>query len=260
MRTRFGVSVSSPISAQVRAGRGRRDQDRAKTAGVAQPAPQKVAAVAAAAMQRHHQRPRTIRRIIFRHIERKTAAAAGFVVVVDDAGVFGGWRREPLQQGGIFAQRSLEEELAHRRQFCDQRIERFLRARRIAQRLEHRDDIAMAIMHHAQAAECGERRVACGFQRGPDAGKFLRPVGEPPAHRLQRLIRRAGGLHHAVEIRRMQMARDEATAPPAIAAEAAARPRCRPPRLRSSPASVLPTKFSAAAAPSAALCGRSSSA
>ena len=67
----------------------------------------------------------------------------------------------------------------------------------------------MAIMHHAQAAECGERRVARGFKRGSDGGKFLGPVGKPLAHRLQRLIRRAGGLHHAVEIRRVKMARDK---------------------------------------------------
>jgi hypothetical protein len=70
-----------------RAGRGRRHQDRTKTAGVAQPAPQKTAAVAAAAMQRHHQRHGAIGRIIFGHVDRKAAAAAGLVVIVDDAGV-----------------------------------------------------------------------------------------------------------------------------------------------------------------------------
>ncbi len=80
MRSRFGVSVSSPISAQVLAGRGRRDQDRAAAAGVAQPAPQEAAAIAAAAVQRHHQRPGAVGRVIFRHVEREAAAAAGLVV------------------------------------------------------------------------------------------------------------------------------------------------------------------------------------
>ena len=91
MRTRFGVSVSSPISAQVSCefrSRSARPGWR-QAAGVAQPAPQEAAAVAAAAVQRHHQRPGAVGRVIFRHVKREAAAAAGLVVIVDDAGV---WR------------------------------------------------------------------------------------------------------------------------------------------------------------------------
>jgi len=64
-------------------------------------------------------------------------------------------------------------------------------------------------MHRTQAVERSQRRVARGFERGPDASKFLGPAGHALTHRLQRLIRRAGGLHYAVEIRRIEMARHE---------------------------------------------------
>ena len=73
-------------------------------ARIAQPAPQKAAAVAAAAMQRHHQRPGAVGRVIFRHVEREAAAAAGLVVVVKDAGVFMCRLRQPRQQAGVVAQ------------------------------------------------------------------------------------------------------------------------------------------------------------
>ena len=73
-------------------------------ARIAQPAPQKAAAVAAAAMQRHHQRPGAVGRVIFRHVEREAAAAAGLVVVVMNAGVVWCRLRQPRQQAGVVAQ------------------------------------------------------------------------------------------------------------------------------------------------------------
>src|SRR5438477_144895 len=132
-----------------RAGRGRRDQDRAMTAGVAQPAPQKAAAVAAAAMQRHHQRPGAVGGVVFRHIEREAAATAGLVVVVHDSGVAGRRLREPRQQIGILARSGIEEETGYRRKSCRQGIERLLRPRRITQRAKHRDQIAVALLYGA---------------------------------------------------------------------------------------------------------------
>ena len=67
----------------------------------------------------------------------------------------------------------------------------------------------MAMLDRAQALERGERRVAGCFKQGLDAGEFRRPPGQPRTDRLQRLVRRAGGFHHGIEIRRVQMARNE---------------------------------------------------
>ncbi len=166
--------------------------------------------IAAAAMQRHHQRPGAVGRVIFRHIEREAAAAAGFVVVVNDTGVVVGGLREPRQQSGVFAQGRIDEELAHRRQCRGQRIQRLLRAGCMAQRAKHGDQVAIAMLYRAQSLERGDRRIACGRKRRAQMCEFLRPIGQPRTDSLQRLIRRAGGFHDLIERRRVQMARDEA--------------------------------------------------
>ena len=161
-------------------------------------------------MQCHYHRPATVRPIVLRHINRIAAAAAGLVVDVHDAGIFLRRLRQFFCKRCIFAQGWFGEELAHRRQLFDQGIERFLRPRRVAQRAEHRDEIAMAVLHRAQAVEGGERRVAGRIERRADVGKFFRPIRHSRAHRLQRLVRLACGLHHAAELRWVKVAGNEA--------------------------------------------------
>ena len=161
-------------------------------------------------MQCHHQWPRTIRRIIFRHVKRETAAAARLVAVVKKAGVFVGGGGQTRLQLGVVAQGWIEEELADRRQLCGQRIERLLRPRRVAQRAKHADEVAVAVLDRAQALIRGQRRVAGGIERGLDAGELLRPIRQPGTNGAQCLIRCTGGLHHRLEIRRIEMAPDKA--------------------------------------------------
>ena len=192
------------------AGSGRCDQDRAAAAGVAQPAPEEAAAIAAAAVQRHHQRPCAVGRVIFRHVEREAAAAAGLVLIVEDAGVFVGRRRQPRREIGVSLQRGIDEELVHRRQPCRQRIEGFLRAWGIAQRAKQADEIALAALHDAQGLECSEHCIACRFQRRLDVSEIRRPLLKPRPNGAQGRVRLACRVHHAVEIRRVQVARDEA--------------------------------------------------
>ena len=99
---------------------------------------------------------------------------------------------------------------AHRRQSRRQRIERLLGARRVAQAAKQAGELAMAALHDTQGFECGKRRVARRLQRGLDRGERLGPLLEPRPHDAQGFIRLSDGLHHAVEIRRIEVARDEA--------------------------------------------------
>ena len=210
MRARFGRIGIFAHQGPGAAGCGRRDQDGAPAAGVAQPAPQEAAAVAAAAMQRHHQRPGAIGRVVFRHIEREAAAAAGLVVVVDDAGVFRGRGGEPRREIGILAQRRIEKEVAHRRQFRGQRIQRLLRAGAVAQCAKHRHQVPIAVLDRAQALERRQRRIACRLERCLQVAEFSGPAGQPRPHRAQRLVGQAGGFHDRAKIRRVEVAGDEA--------------------------------------------------
>jgi hypothetical protein len=65
-------------------------------------------------------------------------------------------------------------------------------------------------LHDTQRFECHKRRVARRLQRGLDAGELLGPLFEPRPAGAQGFIRLSNGLHHAVEIRRIEVARDEA--------------------------------------------------
>src|SRR5436190_4333653 len=96
-------------------GRRWRDNDGAKAASVTKPAPQEVPAVAAAAMQRHYQRPFSIGGVIFRHVNGEAAAAARFVMLVNDPGVLICTLREPRLYAGILAQVGMNKETTHRR-------------------------------------------------------------------------------------------------------------------------------------------------
>ncbi len=111
-------------------------------------------------MQRHHQRPGPVGCVIFGHVEREAASAARLVVVVENAAVLGGRSLEPGFQCCIVAQRGVDKEIADRRKFRRERIERLLRARRVTQRAKHRDQIAIAMLHLTQAGECRKRRIA----------------------------------------------------------------------------------------------------
>ena len=134
-------------------------------------------------MQRDHERKRAVGRVIFRHVDREAAAAAGLVLLVKDAGVGVGRRRQPCCEIGVVAEQGIDEEIAYRRQFRRQRIQRLLRARGVTQCLEHAEEIAIATLHEAQAFECGERCIARRFKRVLDFGEFRRPLFEPRPHR-----------------------------------------------------------------------------
>ena len=66
------------------------------------------------------------------------------------------------------------------------------------------------MLHRAQSLERRERGIAGGLKGVLDIGEFIWPIGEPYQDILQRLIRRPRGLHHATEVRRVEMARDKA--------------------------------------------------
>ena len=68
----------------------------------------------------------------------------------------------------------------------------------------------MAALHDTQGFECGKRRVARRLQRGLDRGERLGPLLEPRPLGAQGFIRLSDGLHHAVEIRGIEVARNEA--------------------------------------------------
>ena len=53
------------------------------------------------------------------------------------------------------------------------------------------------------------KNLPYGSQRRLDVCEWPRPVGKARPHRLQRLVRRAGGIHHRVEIRRVEMTGDK---------------------------------------------------
>ena len=89
-------------------------------------------------------------RVIFGHVEREAAAAAGLVVIVGDAGVVAGRCRQPRQQIGVLAQVGLDKEAAHRRQLGRQRIECFQRTRDVTQRAKHAEEIAFAVLNRTQ--------------------------------------------------------------------------------------------------------------
>src|SRR3954468_5907063 len=107
-------------------------------------------------------------------------------------------------------QRGVDKKLVHRRQSCRQRIERFLRARGVTQRTKQADEIAMAVLYDAQGFERGECRIARRFERRPDVSEIRRPLLQPRPNGAQGCVRLACRYHHAVEIRRIQVARDEA--------------------------------------------------
>ena len=113
-------------------------------------------------MQRHHQRPGALGRVIFRHVQREAAAAAGFVVVVKDSRIGVGGFCEARRQISIFAQYGIGEETADRRQFCGEGIQRLLRARGVTQRAKHRNEVTLALLYRAQSLECRQSRIACG--------------------------------------------------------------------------------------------------
>ena len=97
-------------------------------------------------MQRHDQRPTALGGIIFGHIEREAAAAAGVVVVVKYPAGLGRGLVEAGVQRGVVTQGGIDEELVHRRQTGRERIERLLRARQMTQRAKHRDKVALALL------------------------------------------------------------------------------------------------------------------
>ena len=66
-------------------------------------------------MQCHHQRPLAVGRVIFRYVNREAAAAARFVMYVNDPGVLICALCEPRRYAGILAQVGMNKETTHRR-------------------------------------------------------------------------------------------------------------------------------------------------
>jgi hypothetical protein len=130
-------------------------------------------------------------------------------VVVNDPGFFVSRLCKPRQQIGVFPQGGIDEEAGDRRQFCGKGIQRLLRARGVTQRAKHRKQVTVAVLYRAQSLEGRKHLVACGFERGLYACEFFGPISQPWTDGLQRLIRRAGGYHDRLEIRRIEMPRDE---------------------------------------------------
>ena len=113
------------------------------------------------------------------------------------------------QQLRIVAPRRIEEERADRGQHAGERIEGFQRAREVAQRPEHGEQPVVLVGSRAQTLECRERGIA-GRGEGPaHLGERIRPMLHLRTRGAQRIIRRAGRMHHGLEIRRVQVAGDE---------------------------------------------------
>jgi hypothetical protein len=155
-------------------------------------------------------RPGAVGRVIFRHVQREAAAAARFIGMVRDAGVRLRRRRETRQQAGVVAQGGIDEEFRDRRQARGERIQCFLGARRMTQRAKRRNQLAIAMLHRAQSLEGGKRRIARSGQCRLDVGELPGPVHKTRPDGPQRLVGHAGRRHHRLEIRRIEMAGDEA--------------------------------------------------
>ena len=161
-------------------------------------------------MQRHHQRPGSVGGVVFRHIERKAAAVAGLVVVMDDPTGFARLLRQAGEQIGVVANILVDEEAVDRWQFCPKRIKSLLRAGEITQRAKHRDQVAIAKLHGAQTVERRKHIIACTLQPSLNVCELLRPAGQPGTRYFQGFIRLTRGFHDLIEIGRIQMSRDEA--------------------------------------------------
>ena len=79
----------------------------------------------------------------------------------------------------------------------------------MTQRAKHGNQIAIAMLDCAQSSERRKRSVCSRLERILYAREGLRPIDQPRTNGLQGLVRRAGRLHDTIEIRRIQMARNE---------------------------------------------------
>ena len=130
--------------------RGRRDQDAAARARLAHPAPQEVAAVAAAAVAGDDERPLAVRRVVLGHEEREAAALVALVAGVHHAE----WTvrvalhhralGERAQQRHVLALVGLQEQPAHGGEHGRERIQQRVGLGLPAQRAVHGHGVGRA--------------------------------------------------------------------------------------------------------------------
>ena len=194
--------------------RGRGDQDGAIGPGVAQPAPQESPPMSAAAMQRHDQRQGDPGNIGLRHINGVSAACAGLVVEMQDAGVWTGFSlRQAAQQVRFVAAWRVEEVPADRGHSGRQAVERLLGAGQVAQRAIRGTQAIGLIRYRTQLLKRQKDMVTGGGQCCLRASQCPGPQRQQRKMLAKILVRRPACRHDRREILRVQIPGNELQGP-----------------------------------------------